>query len=48
MGSLKYLSREITNKESALERSHLFWLMKGKEDAKEPEFLKYLTKCQVP
>lgn len=22
--------------------------MKGKEDAKEPEFLKYLTKCQVP
>lgn len=48
MGSLKDLSREITNKESTLERSHLFWVMKGNEDAKEPEFLKYLLNAKYP
>lgn len=32
VGSLKDLSREITGRESTLERSHLFWLMNGNEN----------------
>ena len=46
MGSLKDLRREVTNKEATLGKSHLFWLMKGNEDDKEPEFLKYLLNAK--
>lgn len=48
MGSLKDLGREITNREFTLERSHLFWLMKGTEDDKEPKFLEYLLNTKQP